>query len=54
MKEFLLENWAVLIIAVLALVKVIVNLTPGTRDNLVFSYIDILITAITGDRRKKK
>jgi len=28
MQEFLLTNWAALLIAVLALAKVIVNLTP--------------------------
>jgi len=31
-----------------------VNLTPSDSDNAVFGYFDILITAITGDRRKKK
>jgi len=51
--DFLIENWAALLLGVLALAKVIVNLTPSTGDNLIFSYIDILITAITGDRRKK-
>ena len=54
MKEFLLNNWAALLIAFLALVKVVVNLTPTTTDNKIFGYIDVLITAITGDRRKRK
>lgn len=53
MIDFLIENWAGLLIALLALAKVIVNLTPTQTDNKVFGYIDLLITAITGDRRKK-
>lgn len=54
MLDFIIENWAELLIAVLALAKVVVNLTPTTKDNSVFGYIDLLITAITGDRRKRK
>lgn len=53
MIDFLIENWAALLIALLALAKVIVNLTPTQSDNKVFGYIDLLITAITGDRRRK-
>ena len=54
MLEFILENWAALLLGVLAFAKIIVNLTPTTTDNQVFGYLDLLITAITGDRRKKK
>tara|TARA_R110000787_G_scaffold128491_9_gene240228 strand:+ start:638 stop:799 length:162 start_codon:yes stop_codon:yes gene_type:complete len=53
MIDFLIQNWAALLIAVLALAKVIVNLTPTESDNKVFGYLDLLITALTGDRRKK-
>jgi hypothetical protein len=52
--EFIIENWAALLIGALAFLKVVVNLTPTDKDNQVFGYLDILITAITGDRRKKK
>ena len=52
--DFILENWAALLIGVLALAKVIVNLTPTNTDNQIFGYLDLLITAITGDRRKNK
>jgi len=52
MFEFILAHWAELLLALLAAVKVIVNLTPTTTDNQIFGYLDILITAITGDRRK--
>jgi len=52
--EFIIENWAALLIGALAFLKVVVNLTPTEKDNQVFGYLDLLITAITGDRRKKK
>lgn len=51
--EFILDYWAELLIAAMAFGKVIVNLTPTESDNAVFGYLDIIITAITGDRRKK-
>jgi len=53
MVEFILENWAALLIGLMAAVKVVVNLTPTSTDNQIFGYLDMLITAITGDRRKK-
>lgn len=53
-ESFILEHWAELLLALLAFAKVVVNLTPTEKDNQVFGYIDLLITAITGDRRKKK
>ena len=52
MRDFITENWAVLLVAVMALVKVIVNLTPTETDNRIFGWIDVWITSITGDRRK--
>ena len=52
MSNFILENWAELTLAILGLVKVIVNLTPTTNDNKVFGYIDTLINLIIADRIK--
>jgi len=52
MIDFITEYWAELLLAALAFAKVVVNLTPTENDNQVFGYIDLLITAITGDRRK--
>ena len=49
---FISENWGELTLAVLALLKVIVNLTPSERDNQVFGYIDVLINLIISDRKK--
>lgn len=51
---FIAENWIPLTIGAMAFLKVIVNLTPTEKDNQVFGYLDVLITAITGDRRKQK
>ena len=51
---FFSENWVPLLIGAMAFAKVIVNLTPTEKDNQVFGYLDVLITAITGDRRKRK
>lgn len=41
-----------LLIAFLALVKVVVNLTPTERDNKVFGLFDSVINAIIPDRKK--
>tara|TARA_Y100000015_G_scaffold39259_1_gene42924 strand:- start:4021 stop:4200 length:180 start_codon:yes stop_codon:yes gene_type:complete len=49
---FITENWGELTLAVLALLKVIVNLTPSERDNQVFGYFDVLINLIIADRKK--
>jgi hypothetical protein len=53
MIDFITEFWAELLLAAMAFAKVVVNLTPTENDNAVFGYFDLLITAITGDRRKK-
>jgi len=41
-----------LLIAFLALVKIVVNLTPTERDNKVFGLFDSMINAIIPDRKK--
>jgi hypothetical protein len=51
--SFFLTHWAELLIAAAAFAKVVVNLTPSEKDNQVFGLLDKVITAITGDRRKK-
>ena len=52
MLDFILENWSVLLIALMVFVKTVVNLTPTETDNKVFGWIDVLINAIITDRRK--
>ena len=53
MQEFLTANWAEMLIAVMALAKVIVNLTPTSADNKIFGWLDMLINSVITDRRKK-
>ena len=50
--DFILTYWVELLVAVMALAKVVVNLTPTESDNAVFGLFDKIIAAITGDRRK--
>ena len=54
-QTFITENWVPLLIGAMAFAKVIVNLTlpKRTTKSSVIS-VDVLITAITGDRRKQK
>ena len=54
MESFLLDNWAELLLGVLAFAKIIVNITPTESDNKIFGWIDSLINMIISDRRKKK
>lgn len=54
MKEFLIENWIPLIIALMAFAKVVVNLTPTESDNQVFGIIDTIINALIPNRKKKR
>lgn len=52
--NFFLDHWLELLLGALAFLKVIVNLTPSESDNMIFGYLDTIITAITGDRRKRR
>jgi hypothetical protein len=52
--EFLLDNWAELLLAALVFAKVIVNLTPSVKDDRVFAYVDLLINAIIANNTKEK
>lgn len=51
--DFIIENWAALLIGLMAFVKVVVNLTPTEEDNKVFGYVDTIINVLTGGDRKK-
>lgn len=54
MGELIQTYWAEIILALMAFVKVIVNLTPTEADNKVFGWLDTLISAIVSDRRKER
>jgi hypothetical protein len=52
MMDFILNNWAELILGLMAFVKVVINLTPTEKDNQIFGYLDSLINMIIADRIK--
>ena len=54
MGELIQTYWAEIILAAMAFIKVIVNLTPTEADNKVFGWLDTLISAIVSDRRKER
>ena len=54
MGELIQTYWAEILLAIMAFVKVIVNLTPTDADNKVFGWLDTLISAIVNDRRKER
>jgi len=53
MVDFILQNWAALLLGLMALAKIVVNLTPTEKDNKIFGYLDILIDAVISDRKRK-
>ena len=52
MTDFIINNWAELLIGLMAFAKVVCNAIPSEKPIQVWGWIDILITAIIGDRRK--
>ncbi len=54
MVDFILENWAELLFAFMAALKVVVNLTPTEKDNQIFGWLDTIINVIVGNRTKDK
>ena len=54
MGELIQTYWAEIILAAMAFIKVIVNITPTEADNRVFGWLDTLINAIVADRRKER
>jgi len=52
MVDFIIENWAALLIGLDAFAKIVVNLTPTEKDNIVFDWMDTQINSIIPDRKK--
>lgn len=51
--EFILNHWAELTLALMAFLKVIVNLLPSDAPaRNVFEYLDKLVNAVVPDNRK--
>lgn len=52
MTELIKNHWAEIILAVMAFVKVVVNLTPTEKDNKIFSFVDTIINWVIPNRKK--
>ena len=52
MLDFIIENWAALLIGVMAFAKVVVNLTPTETANQGFGWIAQRIDALGTAQRK--
>ena len=52
MEDFILTNWLELLVGLMAFIKVIVNLTPTTNDNKIFSYVDSIFNTIIPNYKK--
>ncbi len=52
--NFITENWAELLIGIMAFAKVITNLTPTEKDNKIFGWLDTIIDALVPNYTKKK
>lgn len=50
--DFAKDNWGELTIAALALVKVIVRLTPTLKDDQVFGLLDKLVESLVPNLKK--
>ncbi len=50
--DFITQNWLELLIALMAFLKVITNLTPTEKDNKVFGWLDSVIDAVIPNYKK--
>jgi len=52
--NFITENWLELLVGLMALAKVVTNLTPSDKDNKIFGWLDTVIDALIPNYKKKK
>ena len=52
--NFLLANGAELLLAILAVARIVVRITPSITDNKVFGYLDDLIAFFIKNNESKK
>lgn len=52
MKDFILENWQVLLFGLLGFAEVVVRLTPTKKDDGVIEWIYKLLSVIIPNRKK--
>jgi hypothetical protein len=50
--EFFANNWAELLLGLLAFVKIVVRLTPTLKDDQVFGLLDRILESILQNIRK--
>ncbi len=51
--ELITNNWAVITLALLTAADVIVSMTPSKKDDQIVGYLRIIISTISGKRKKK-
>lgn len=51
MADFIFENWAALLLALIAFADVVVSITPTKKDDAVLGYFRLLVNAITADKK---
>jgi hypothetical protein len=57
MFDFILENWAAILVAAMLFMKTVLNMVPspeGDKPRQVFGYLDLLVDAIISNNTKKK
>ena len=53
--DFLISNWAEILLGLLGIAKIIANLTPTTADDVVvFGWLDAAVNAIVANNKSKK
>lgn len=52
MENFFTDNWGELLIAFMAFLKVVVNVTPTEKDNKVFGWLDTLVDVLFPNKKK--
>lgn len=50
--DWILQNWAALLLGFMAFLKVIVNLTPSEKDNKIFAWLDLIVGWIVPNLKK--
>jgi hypothetical protein len=53
--DFIIQNWAELLLAVLGIAKIVANLTPTTADDVVvFGWLDAAVNAIVTNNKSNE
>ncbi len=50
--ELITDNWAFVLLALLAAADAIVSLTPSKKDDQIVGYLRVIIQTISGKRKK--